>query len=129
MKRSYIPFRLFMIFSATLILTLVADTSTPEEGTICGGFRGVHCPEGYHCVYPEPNFPDAQGICKKIDYCNDPKNYEEWARFFQSAPESETAIRLFALRTGLCKMVDDRMISLELAIRILDQERVKAVPK
>jgi hypothetical protein len=129
MRRSYISGRLFMIFSSTLILAIVADTSTPEENITCGGFAGVHCPEGYYCNYPEPNFPDAQGICKKVDYCNDPKNYEEWTRFFQSAPENETAIRLFALRIGLCKMVDARMISLERAIGILDQERAKAVPK
>jgi hypothetical protein len=127
--------RLFMIFSATFTLTItsytniVADTSAPEKGAICGGIAGIQFPEGYYCNYPEPYFPDAQGVCKKIDYCTDPKNYEEWTRFFRTAPENETIIRLFALRIGLCKMVDARMISLERAIGILEQERAKAVPK
>lgn len=111
------------------LATQVEAVQGPEE-KICGGIAGIECPQGYQCEYPEPNFPDAQGVCKKIDYCNDPKAYADWSRYFQSAPENDTVIQLFALRIGLCQMVDARMISLERAVYILEQEkRVKAAPK
>jgi hypothetical protein len=42
--------------------TAVAEL--PQE-KVCGGVAGIACPQGYQCEYPEPNFPDAQGVCKK----------------------------------------------------------------
>lgn len=36
------------------------------ETSVCGGIAGIPCPEGYRCEYPEPSYPDAQGVCKKI---------------------------------------------------------------
>lgn len=34
------------------------------EGSFCGGFAGVICPDGYNCKYDD-NYPDASGICIK----------------------------------------------------------------
>jgi hypothetical protein len=36
-----------------------------QQAKLCGGLAGIECPQGYKCEYPEPNYPDAQGVCKK----------------------------------------------------------------
>src|SRR3989344_1971135 len=38
------------------------STPTPISFT-CGGIQGTSCPEGYTCIYPTPNYPDAAGKC------------------------------------------------------------------
>jgi len=41
--------------------------STDEEiisGSMCGGFAGIQCPQGYDCKLAG-NYPDASGTCRK----------------------------------------------------------------
>lgn len=44
-------------------------TPTPTQTTIqCGGIRGLKCPSGYTCRFPDgstrPPYPDATGVCR-----------------------------------------------------------------
>jgi hypothetical protein len=55
---------------------IAAGDQDPGE-RVCGGVAGIECPEGYKCRYPEPNFPDAQGVCKKSDEPSPPGAAED----------------------------------------------------
>ncbi len=49
------------------ILSTFKFVDTLQEktnGSFCGGFVGVICPDGYNCKYDD-NYPDASGVCVK----------------------------------------------------------------
>ena len=61
------------------------------------------------------------------NYCNDAETNQQWARLFMKAPDDPMTIRLYALRDGLCNMVDNGQVKLELAIAIFEDARSPAV--
>lgn len=40
------------------------------DGDMCGGIQGLPCAEGFQC-YGVASYPDASGICRALDYCED----------------------------------------------------------
>jgi hypothetical protein len=40
------------------------------------------------------------------NYCHDPQANQEWGRLIEEAPGDDLLMRLFALRLGLCQLVD-----------------------
>jgi hypothetical protein len=40
------------------------------------------------------------------NYCNDAETNQQWARLLMKSPDGPMTIRLYALRDGLCDMVD-----------------------
>lgn len=66
---------------------------------ICGGVGGISCPDGYFCEYPEPRYPDAQGVCK-------PQNSSVMLEYDTDRPGSD--YRHFEMTQGtpeLCRAV------------------------
>lgn len=60
---------LLLCFTTITLLTItpidsVAHAVDGPGPHVCGGVAGVSCPDGYFCEYPEPRYPDAQGICR-----------------------------------------------------------------
>lgn len=61
---------LLCCITITLLMTSSLDSAAevrdgPGSGRLCGGIAGISCPDGYVCDYPEPRYPDAQGVCRK----------------------------------------------------------------
>ncbi|MCI0400760.1 MAG: hypothetical protein L0Z68_05610 [Gammaproteobacteria bacterium] len=61
------------------------------------------------------------------NYCNDAESNQQWARLLMKAPDDPMIIRLYALRDGLCNMVDNGQVKLEHAIAIFETARSPAV--
>jgi len=57
------------------------------------------------------------------NYCNDPEANQQWARLLMKAPNDPMTIRLYALRDGLCGMVDRGQVKLEHATAIFERAR------
>lgn len=56
------------VATLTLIISAYTNIAAADQSPgekICGGVAGIECPQGYRCEYSEPNFPDAQGVCKE----------------------------------------------------------------
>jgi hypothetical protein len=49
----------------THLLSTFKFTDSMETSKICGGLKGIACPDGYSCKY-NGNYPDASGICVKL---------------------------------------------------------------
>jgi hypothetical protein len=64
-----------------------------------------------HAAADEPN------------YCHDPQVNQEWGRLIEEAPGDDLLMRLFALRLGLCQLVDSGQLDLERATEIFEQAR------
>lgn len=61
------------------------------------------------------------------NYCHDPKNKKEFADLLSKNANDDGVIKLYALRDGLCGMIDDKKISLEKGIDLWELERSKIV--
>ena len=57
------------------------------------------------------------------NYCNDPEINQQWTRLFMKSPDDPRTIRLYALRDGLCAMVDRGQVKLDLATAIFEDAR------
>jgi hypothetical protein len=64
---------------------------------------------------------------RPVNYCKDPKKTAEWEKHLTDTPEDPLIIKLYALRVGLCKMVDEGKVELKEAIRIWDIEHARSV--
>ncbi|HYE36767.1 hypothetical protein [Methylocaldum sp.] len=62
-----------------------------------------------------------------VNYCKDPKITADWEKQLANTPEDPLVIKLYALRVGLCHMVDQGRVKLEEAIRIWDIEHARSV--
>jgi len=54
---------------------------------------------------------------------NDAETNRQWARLLMKSPDDPMTIRLYALRDGLCGMVDRGQVKLEVAIAIFEDAR------
>ncbi|TAL42840.1 MAG: hypothetical protein EPN89_16855, partial [Methylovulum sp.] len=50
------------------------------------------------------------------NYCNDPADKKEFGDLLRKHPTDMSIIRLFAMRQGLCEMIDKQQIPLETGI-------------
>ena len=57
------------------------------------------------------------------NYCNDAEVNQKWTRLFMKSPDDPMIIRLYALRDGLCAMVDRGQVKLEVATAIFEDAR------
>ncbi len=57
------------------------------------------------------------------NYCNDAENNQQWTRLLMKSPDDPMTIRLYALRDGLCSMVDRGQVKLGVAIAIFEDAR------
>ncbi|MVF23800.1 hypothetical protein EVC37_19605 [Methylocaldum sp. BRCS4] len=64
---------------------------------------------------------------RPVNYCKDPQKTAEWEKNLADTPEDPLIIKLYALRIGLCKMVDEGKVELDEAIRIWDIEHARSV--
>jgi hypothetical protein len=60
-------------------------------------------------------------------YCDDPAAGLKWADLLAKNPTDLSIIRLFALREGLCAMIEHGLMSVGRAIMLFEQEREKAI--
>ncbi len=61
------------------------------------------------------------------NYCRDPAVNRQWADMLAKTPDDPLIIKLFALRSGLCILVDQGIIALDQATDIFEQERSEVV--
>ncbi len=61
------------------------------------------------------------------NYCHKPDVIQEWADLLAKYPQDPDVIRLYALREGLCEMIDRGLVELDQAIDIFNAEHTKAV--
>ncbi len=54
---------------------------------------------------------------------NDAEANQQWAKLLMKAPDDTMTIRLYALRDGLCGMVDRGQVKLEVATAIFEDAR------
>ncbi len=57
------------------------------------------------------------------NYCNDAEINQQWTRLLMKSPDDPMTIRLYALRDGLCSMVDRGQVKLGVAIAIFEDAR------
>ena len=57
----------------------------------------------------------------------DTGSHQEWERMLCDTPDDPILIRLYALRTGLRRMIDDGLVCLGVAADIFERERARAV--
>ncbi len=79
---------------------------------------------------PDPGDPEPAHFCadpEPAHFCADPATNREWAELLAQNPEDRIVVRLYALRVGLCTMIDQNLIDVDQAITWFEQERSKAV--
>jgi hypothetical protein len=57
------------------------------------------------------------------NYCHDPEVNQQWGKLIEEAPGDDILMRLFALRLGLCQLVDAKQLDLDRATEIFEQAR------
>lgn len=62
-----------------------------------------------------------------VNYCKDPQKSAESEKHLADTRKDPLIFKLFALRVGLCKIVDDGKVELKEAIRIWDIEHARSV--
>ena len=69
-----------------------------------------------------------QGVnSAEINHCSDPEVAQSWQQKIETYPSDPLVQKLFALRKGLCSMVDEGTIELAAAVRLFDREQGEAV--
>ena len=63
----------------------------------------------------------------EINHCSDPKVALSWQQKIDTYPSDPLVQKLFALRKGLCAMVDEGSIELAAAVKLFDREQGEAV--
>jgi hypothetical protein len=67
-----------------------------------------------------------QGAPEQPNYCHDTEVNQQWSRLVQEAPSDDILMRLFALRLGLCQLVNAGLLDLDRATEIFEQVRMGA---
>ena len=66
-------------------------------------------------------------VSAEENYCRDSAVNQQWADLLAKSPNDPLIVKLFALRFGLCMLVDRRSITLDQATDIFEEERSEAV--
>jgi len=59
------------------------------------------------------------------NYCHDADKIKEWEGIITKHSAEPLLVKLYAMRVGLCQMVDDGKIDLDTAIDVFEAERSK----
>lgn len=74
-----------------------------------------------------PSFPvAAEPEAAPVNYCHDPDVNAEWSQLAAEHRDSDIWQRLFALRLGLCVMVDRKALTVRRATTIFERQRDEA---
>ena len=63
----------------------------------------------------------------EVNHCNDSQVVQSWQQKIDRYPSDPLVQKLFALRKGLCAMVDEGTIELAAAVKLFDREQGEAV--
>ena len=63
----------------------------------------------------------------EVNHCSDPQVVLSWQQKIDTYPGDPLVQKLFALRKGLCAMVDEGSIELAAAVKLFDREQGEAV--
>jgi len=61
------------------------------------------------------------------NYCLDSYVNSEWANILSQSPDDDGVAKLFALRIGLCELVERKIIVINRATKIFEDERQKVI--
>lgn len=65
----------------------------------------------------------AVNVLASENHCNKPEEIAKWNGIIARHSEEPMYVKLFALRVGLCRAVEDGKIDLDTAIDVFDDER------
>jgi hypothetical protein len=66
----------------------------------------------------------AQADDSEVNYCRDAEANQQWGKLIEEAPgDADLLMRLFALRLGLCQLVDSGQLDLDRATEIFELAR------
>jgi hypothetical protein len=92
--------------------------------------NATHEPHSYHWPMPCLVFSSARRHAGRSDRTGQllprPEENPQWAYELENAPEDTVLIELFALRQGLCQMVDARSLSVDKPTAIFERARGRA---
>ncbi len=71
-----------------------------------------------------PNLAQSQAA---TNYCLDDKTNDTWSAMLQQSLNDDVMVKLFSLRIGLCELVKRKVITLDQATEVFEQEREKAI--
>jgi len=71
--------------------------------------------------------PSAVVAQEPTNHCHKPEVAAQWEQLLANSPKDPIVIRLYALREGLCRMVDDGLVELDQAIDIFNREHARGV--
>lgn len=61
------------------------------------------------------------------NYCHDADKIKNWEKLIRQFPEDTVILKLYALRRGLCAMIDEKTIELEKAIDLFEIEKDRGI--
>lgn len=64
---------------------------------------------------------------KPQNQCHNPSIWKDMKQLVIDKPEDPVIVRLYALRKGLCDMIDAKLISLDTGIELFEIEREKGI--
>ena len=62
-----------------------------------------------------------------VNRCHNEAAMVQWTKLLKAAPKDPVIIKLYALWTGLCGMVDNGLVELEAAMGVFDGEHAKDI--
>ena len=62
-----------------------------------------------------------------VNYCHDEEVNADWEKMLLDTPKDPLIIKLYGLRIGLCRMIDQGKLSLEQGAEIWNQEHAQSV--
>ena len=60
-------------------------------------------------------------------FCNERQVNQEWYDLLAKSPNDHLLIKLLALRSGLCAMIEQELVGVQLATEIFEAERAEAI--
>jgi len=61
------------------------------------------------------------------NHCHKPEVAAQWEQLLANSPKDPIVVRLYALRKGLCHMIDEGLVDLDQAIDIFNPEHARGV--
>ena len=61
------------------------------------------------------------------NYCHDVSVNKDWALMLSKSPNDDAVAKLFALRLGLCELVERNIIKLDRATKIFEESREREI--
>jgi hypothetical protein len=69
----------------------------------------------------------SEGGAQNENYCHDDAMWAPMEALLKAHPDDTLVIRGYAMRLGLCRLIDDGKVSLETGIKLFELERQRAI--